>query len=269
VAGDVGRGRAVKALRLQLVPGEPKPEPRAVEEQAHRPPAGPRAPLEAPKHRRRVAIALAAAAASPLAPRLPRRAPRLARVGVIVTPPALPARPRRRRLHFPASASPAFRSLRFARNSAAASPRSDSASASASASALETNSRRTRRADFLVRSVPGTLASLREAAHSAPLSRSRTASTRDDNGASSTSNDSPKRLRTMSPANVKQYTCSISQEPMVDPVLAEDGNTYYRGGGNRAVAPDQHHEPPRPKLHLDHCGPPSDSGCARGHGDLC
>ena len=174
----LGRGprpRRGGAPPLPLVPDEPKPEPHTVEGQAHHPLAAPRAPLEAPKRRRRVAIALAAAAPAPLAPRRPRRAPRLARVGVIVTPPALPARPRRRRLHLPASAPPAFRSLRFARNSAAASSRS--VSASASASAMDTNSRMIRRTEFLVRSVSGTLASLRAAVHSTPLSRSRAAFT--------------------------------------------------------------------------------------------
>jgi len=35
-----------------------------------------------------------------------------------------------------------------------------------------------------------------------------------------------KRLRTLSSAIAKQFVCSISQELMVDPVIAEDGNTY-------------------------------------------
>ena len=55
----------------------------------------------------------------------------------------------------------------------------------------------------------------------------------DANGASSSSNGSTKRLRTMSSAFAliaKQCTCPISQELMVDPVLAEDGNTYDRDG---------------------------------------
>ena len=52
-----------------------------------------------------------------------------------------------------------------------------------------------------------------------------------NDGASVTSSDDAvKRLRTMSYAIVKQYTCPISQEPIVDPVIAEDRSTYDREG---------------------------------------
>ena len=38
-----------------------------------------------------------------------------------------------------------------------------------------------------------------------------------------------KRLRNMSSAIAKQFVCSISQELMVHPMIAEDGNTYVHG----------------------------------------
>ena len=47
---------------------------------------------------------------------------------------------------------------------------------------------------------------------------------------SSREGDQLNRFRTMASAIAKQFTCSISQELMVDPVLAEDGNTYDRAG---------------------------------------
>ena len=53
-----------------------------------------------------------------------------------------------------------------------------------------------------------------------------------DEAASSSSRegDQLNRFRTMASAIAKQFTCSISQELMVDPVIAEDGKTYDRAG---------------------------------------
>ena len=47
-----------------------------------------------------------------------------------------------------------------------------------------------------------------------------------------------KRLRSMSSAIAQQFVCCISQELMVDPVLAEDGNTCVQLGCEDAMDHD-------------------------------